>query len=137
MTPHDVLDTQVCKENFLVCVRPCLLPSGISLGCKSKNTTYEFYHPSVTARQLGLGYRSSFTSWIGFVQENWWIHNCYMDDSLISRSLPMTHLIPFRCMLLHQHHGKRGGTTGAVTCSIKQCPNTVSNFALTSPSKKR
>uniref|UniRef100_A0A0D9UYX5 Uncharacterized protein n=1 Tax=Leersia perrieri TaxID=77586 RepID=A0A0D9UYX5_9ORYZ len=41
--------------NFLACIRPCLLPSGISSGRKSNLLTYEFYYPSIAARQFGLG----------------------------------------------------------------------------------
>ena len=39
---------------FSDCIRPCILPTG--LGANNKHyCSYEFYHPSVAARQLGFG----------------------------------------------------------------------------------
>ena len=50
-----VLGSTDSAKNFYACIHPRLLPSGIASGKKSKPPSYEFYHPSVAARQLGLG----------------------------------------------------------------------------------
>ena len=39
---------------FSTCFRPCLLPTGLAAGARAL-CSYEFYHPSVAARQLGFG----------------------------------------------------------------------------------
>ena len=46
----DALSSQI----FEACIRPCLLPVGIGSG-RTHRPSYEFYHPSVGARQMGLG----------------------------------------------------------------------------------
>jgi hypothetical protein len=41
------------RGNYLAAISPCVLPTGVSQGRKS--FSYEFYHPTLVARQLGLG----------------------------------------------------------------------------------
>jgi hypothetical protein len=51
---------QVCnpedasKKNFQIAYTPCILPTNFS-SAKNRPYSYEFYHPSVSARQLGFG----------------------------------------------------------------------------------
>ena len=40
---------------FTVCVRPRVLPTGLGFGGRLQHYSYEFYHPTVAARQLGCG----------------------------------------------------------------------------------
>lgn len=49
------LESPASIANLLACIRPSLLSSGIAAGRKSHLQTYEFYNPSVAARQLGFG----------------------------------------------------------------------------------
>ena len=44
----------VSSQIFEACIRPCLLPVGIGSG-RTHRSSYEFYHPSVGARQMGFG----------------------------------------------------------------------------------
>jgi hypothetical protein len=42
------------RENFVSAISPCILSTGVSQG-RNVQISYEFYHPTSAARQLGLG----------------------------------------------------------------------------------
>lgn len=54
ITPNSMMDNDVSRAIFLSCISPCILPVGIGSD-RSQTCSYEFYHPSICARQFGLG----------------------------------------------------------------------------------
>lgn len=52
--PGEALATEISMKIFTTCIRPLLLPTGFAAG-RIQTPSYEFYHPSVYARQLGFG----------------------------------------------------------------------------------
>lgn len=52
--PDDALADEDSAKIFTTCIRPLILPTGIAAG-RTQTPSYEFYHPSTYARQLGFG----------------------------------------------------------------------------------
>lgn len=54
ITPDSMINNKVSRAIFPSCISPCILSVCIDSG-QSQTRSYEFYHPSICARQFGLG----------------------------------------------------------------------------------
>jgi hypothetical protein len=70
---------------FTTCLRPCLLPTGLIAGSKAF-CSYEFYHPSVAARQLGFGQLPPSLFYVGQIKARATVDNAIQWNWLVGRT---------------------------------------------------